>query len=108
MTGWHEDGHIEKTHAQYLKEIAARGKRIETRLTKYLISVGFESGSRLPFWLNNEVHVPTPSASLQDILQVIPPGWLDKVDDVPVVHDGKLLATLTFPSDRGEESVDDA
>jgi hypothetical protein len=89
---------------RYLKEIAARGKRVETRLTKYLGSIGFESGAQTPIWADGMVHVPTAASSLQDILRVIPAGWLKEVDDVEVWHGQTLLAVLT---DLEEEGVND-
>jgi len=93
---------------RYLKEIAARGKRIETRLTRYLASIGFDSGAHVPEWVDGAVHLPRPSASFQDILAVIPAGWLAEVADVSIMHDGKLLGVLTIPQEEQEENEHDS
>lgn len=93
---------------RYLKEIAARNKRIETRLTNYLNSIGFDSGAQPAVWADGEVHLPRAGASLEDALLVIPVGWLEEVHDVPVLHNGKVLAVLTSPYEDDLENKNDA
>jgi hypothetical protein len=76
-----------------IEEIAARTRRIETRLTKLSIAMGCDPEAQLPRWDNGTIHVPTMSSSLRDILAVLPGDW-DWEDSVDVMHDGEMVVSL--------------
>jgi len=74
-------------------DIHLRMRRMETRLTKYLESIGFDTGCQRARWVSlGFVEVPSPACALKEILDLIPADWLDDVD---VIHQGKKIATLS-------------
>ncbi len=79
-----------------LQEAVDRMRRVETRLTKFLVSIGFDTGVRQPIWNDGVIEVPSPACSLVDILSVVP----DDVDAdtlVDVTHRGRLLGSVIKP-----------
>lgn len=78
-----------------LHEIRDRTRRIETRLTKYLESVGFDTQTQRPY-VDDCGHIVIPSlhCSLKDILAVLPD---DGNDFVEVVHQGEHVAMIAPP-----------
>ena len=67
-------------------EIRTRCRRIETRLTSYMESKGFDTQSKKPVWIEGSIKLPNLSCSIKDILAVIPKDW---PDDIVISHDGK-------------------
>lgn len=78
------------------QEIVERCRRIETRLTKYLESQGFETQVRRPFWNGQAVVVPAAHCAVSDMLSAIPVEHRGD-DEIPVLHQGKILLYLYLP-----------
>ena len=73
-----------------LKEITDRTRRIETRLTRYLESRGFDTQVQKPTWVGpGRIEVPTRACSLGDCLSVVPHNW--DPDEEIMVYCGKDL-----------------
>lgn len=66
-----------------LQEVVDRCRRMETRLTKFLETQGFDTKVRRPLWRNGEVIVPSMATSLHDVLATIPAEW-NKSNEVQV------------------------
>lgn len=80
-----------------LKEISDRCRRIETRLTKFLEGQGFETKAQKPEWKTaGEIHIPSMSCSVKDILAVIPDSW-DCEDEIIVYHKDEELMSVYKP-----------
>ena len=82
---------------QELDEILVRAKRIETKLTGYLESQGYEAGGMKPVWTGTVIEVPTPSVSIRDCVSVIPEGeygWL------PVMCGETMLCRISLGDRR--------
>jgi len=78
-----------------LEELRDRTRRVETRLTKYLESQGFDTQTQRPEWRSDGyVNVPSPNISLKDVLSVIPHTYLD---EVRIVHKGVIIASIYIP-----------
>lgn len=61
------------TPIQKADEVFDRVKRIETRLTNYLTSVGFDTQSTPCKWTwPNKVVIPTERVSVRDVIATIP------------------------------------
>ena len=78
------------------QESVDRTRRIETRLTKYLAHLGFETGARKPVWAGGVVEVPSPSTSLVDCLSVVPDAW-DREGEIAIMFRGRLLGCVLKP-----------
>ena len=88
---------ITLTTLDYAREAAERSRRIETRLTKYLASIGFETGSRTPLWYDDGVvSIPSRATSLVDILSVVPDSW-DRNYEITVVHKSDVIGCVLKP-----------
>jgi hypothetical protein len=80
-----------------LQEAVDRTRRIETRITKWLVAQGFETGVRRPTWSEaGAVEVPSISASLTDILATIPETWPSD-EEVFVTFRGRCLGSVVKP-----------
>lgn len=56
-----------------IEEIGDRVRRIETRITSYLASIGFETKTQRPVWCEDgSVSIPSMDCSIKDILATIP------------------------------------
>ena len=53
-------------------EITDRLRRVETRLTKMMIHLGIPTGTTPVEFLDDELHVPSPSVALLTCLEAIP------------------------------------
>ena len=73
------------------KEVLDRLRRIETRLTTFMISQGYDPGGNHPRWDGAALHIPSTKVALQDMLDAIPDG----VASAPLWIEGDYLATLT-------------
>lgn len=80
----------ENTNTQ-IKDIYDRARRIETRLMKFFEWQGFETETSKPELHGTSLRIPSPSCSLKDILEALPPDG--EVYNI-VIH-GTLLATIT-------------
>lgn len=60
-------------------EISDRLRRIETRLTKFMTFMGFETMVSKPTWTGENVDVPSPMCSIKEILETVPQGWAETV-----------------------------
>lgn len=73
-----------------LNELIDRSRRTETRLTKYLESIGFDTRVQRPYWNGHSVIVPTPAVTLCDILAQVPTDYpMD--EPIPVRCRGQFL-----------------
>lgn len=55
-----------------LNELIDRSRRTETRLTKYLESIGFDTRVQRPYWNGHSVIIPTLNVPLGDIIAQLP------------------------------------
>lgn len=57
-----------------LREMKDRLRRMETRLTKFMIAQGFDTETRQPVWEPGDgtLEVPSAQVALQDVLDAIP------------------------------------
>lgn len=79
-----------------INELVTRMRRVETRLTAYMVSQGVEINAH-PKWVPTEddegyVEVPALTASLSACLAVVPANY--NWHEVEVVYKGKHLAWL--------------
>jgi len=81
-----------------LKEVVDRTRRIETRLTKFMVAQGFETGARKPVWSEGDhsIVVPNASTSLADCIEAFP-AELGNLDAAAVVHEGRLIGYVMRP-----------
>lgn len=79
-----------------LKEMSDRMRRMETRLTKFLMTMGFDTETHRPLWRDGTIYLPSTSASLKSCLEVIPEKW-PKHSPITVSHAGVTLFSFTRP-----------
>lgn len=73
-------------------EIRDRTKRLETRMTKWLGTQGFDTRVRRAALVGpGEVDVPSPACSLKEILDCIPQSW---AGPVVVSFEGRVLCRV--------------
>ena len=78
--------------------IEDRCTRIETRLTKFLESQGFETHVRRPFWNGKAVVVPSLSCALNDVMAAVPAE--EGFDEaITVIHQGKTVMQFFLGAD---------
>lgn len=59
-----------------LKEIVARSRRIETRLTRYLEAQGLDTGIQRPYWHpDGSIILSSPANSLETLVRLVPRAW---------------------------------
>lgn len=76
------------------KEMVDRLRRIETRLTKYMLTQGFDTQSQKPTWLGDGViDIPSRSCALSDCLEAIPADWV-KDEGVTILCKGQFVADI--------------
>lgn len=82
-----------------VKEIKDRTRRIETRVTRFLESQGFDTEVKKPLWVDDQIVVPTRACSINDCLMVVPSDWpSDKAINI-YVHDDYLMTVYMSPED---------
>jgi len=87
-----------------IDEAVTRLRRIETRLTRYLTSLGSDTGARMPvFTRNGEIEAPGFHVTLADMLATVPPSDRHAYDGIPVFINGVEVATL-YPADADAAS----
>jgi len=84
--------------SKVLTENRDRLRRIETRLTKFLETQGFETGRQKPIWRRGEIELPDPHTSIQDILNAIPDQW-HRDSAITLKFKGRVICTLYPPDD---------
>lgn len=73
-----------------LNELVDRSRRTETRLTKYLESIGFDTRVQRPYWNGHSVIVPTLSTPIGEIVAVVPADY--PIDEpIPVRCKGQFV-----------------
>lgn len=78
------------TTPQLIQEIADRCRRIETRLTRYMVAEGFDATTK-PHFDEGTLFLPSPDCSIQDCVSAIPAGWGAPVE---VWHKERHITTL--------------
>lgn len=56
-------------------EVVDRCRRMETRMTKFLESQGFDTLTSRPRWSNGTIYAPSVDTSMRSLLSVIPADW---------------------------------
>ena len=88
-------------NADMIKETLDRTRRIETRLTKFVLAMGMDAGSEKPRWWNGKVIVPSRQCSICDICAAIPINWASDSDIEVYVGDEFLGFYLPPPLPDG-------
>ena len=73
-----------------LNELVDRSRRIETRLTKYLESIGFDTKVQRAYWNGHSVIIPTPNTPLSEVLAQVPQDYPDD-EPIPVRCRGQFI-----------------
>jgi hypothetical protein len=81
-----------------MKEVVDRCRRMETRLTRFLETQGFDTQVKRAEWRAQDgvVVVPSPSVSLKEILMMVPYDW-DSAVPIRVEHKGETMAVFYVP-----------
>ena len=83
--------------ARDAREAVDRLRRVETRQAKWLASIGFEAGTRMPLWHDDGViDLPNRATSFSDIVSVIPEDW-DRDYEIAVVFRGEVVGSVLRP-----------
>jgi hypothetical protein len=73
-----------------IEEIGDRVRRIETRFTSYLASIGFETRTQRSVWdKDGNISIPSMDCSIKDILAAVPADFVPDENDIGVYHKGK-------------------
>lgn len=80
-----------------MTEVVDRCRRMETRLTKYLESTGFDTGTKRPVWRDGTIVVPSVDCTLRSLLDVVPHSW-PADDEIFVSHKGELVVSILLPT----------
>lgn len=54
-----------------MTEVVDRCRRMETRLTKYLESTGFDTGTKRPLWRDGTIAAPSIDCTMRALLAVV-------------------------------------
>ena len=77
------------------REMRDRIRRLETRMTKWLETQGFDTQIQRPKWTHGVVEIPNQFTSIKDILAAIPASYFSLPEaEVIVQHKGKTLFVL--------------
>lgn len=88
-----------------MKEVVDRCRRMETRLTRFLESQGFDTQVKRAMWrdddpssagLRSTIVVPSPAVSLKEVLTTVPSYWSPS-DGIRIEHKGETLAWVFIP-----------
>lgn len=80
---------------QRVKEIQDRCRRVETRLTRFLETQGFDTQRKMPIFRGNVVEVPSMECSIADIISVLPADI--EYETVWVTHQGVKVCVVGMP-----------
>lgn len=81
-----------------VREIVDRTRRIETRLTRFLESQGFDTQVQKPVWRNGQIDIPTAACSIHDCLEVVPKDWKSD-QEIEVYHKGEFVMAFFLTPD---------
>ncbi len=89
-----------------MQEVVDRCRRMETRLTRFLETQGFDTQVKRAEWRAQDgvVVVPSPSTSLKEILMMVPYEW-DSSVPIRVEHKGETMAVFYVPQHRAAYSA---
>lgn len=88
-------------HPNEVREVLDRLRRVETRVTTFMIAQGFDVAVTPPIWNEGTITLPSMGCSLRDILKAVPEGW--NVDEaVEVRHLGVPVAHVLLPDGKEE------
>lgn len=92
----HEDqpmrgGHRSQTDSDKIDEIAARTRRLETRLTSFLVQQGVATQAQKATFREDRIQAPSPHVSLKELLEAVPADW---EGPIKVFVGDELLCTL--------------
>lgn len=73
-----------------LNEVHERTRRIETRLTRLMESMGVDAGGKKPAWADGAVVLPSLSCSVHQVLAVVPDSW-DRTIPLRIVMNGTVI-----------------
>jgi len=75
-----------------LRELRDRMRRVETRMTAYLVQQGFDTQVHRPEWKNGVVEIGSLFTPIKDILAIIPSTCSDEVE---IIHKEKVIGYLS-------------
>jgi len=78
------------------KEVLDRMRRVETRITKFLESQGFDTRVRRQTFEDGTINIPSLACSIKEALSVVPAEW-DKADELTIVHKDELVMNVYLP-----------
>lgn len=74
-----------------MQEVLDRCRRMETRLTRFLETQGFDTQTQRATWRDDGViSVPSASASFREIVALIPDEW-PAMDEIVIEHKDQIL-----------------
>ncbi len=79
-----------------MKELLDRCRRMETRLTRFLESQGFDTKARRPEFVKGMVFIPSMACSIQDCISAVPIDERGK--DIGIYHQGEFVAHFRPPT----------
>jgi len=80
-----------------MTEVVDRCRRMETRLTKYLESTGFDTGTKRPLWRDGTIAAPSIDCTMRALLAVVPKDWPTE-EEIYVSVKGDLIMSIYLPS----------
>ena len=84
-----------------MTEVVDRCRRMETRLTKYLESTGFDTGTKRPLWRDGTISAPSVDCTMRALLGVVPKDWPTE-EEIYVSVKGDLIMSIYLPSTMPE------
>lgn len=80
-----------------MTEVVDRCRRMETRLTKYLESTGFDTGTKRPLWRDGTIAAPSIDCTMRALLAVVPKDWPTE-EEIYVSVKGDLIMSIYLPT----------
>jgi hypothetical protein len=77
--------------AAVLRELRDRMRRVETRMTAYLVQQGFDTQVHKPEWKAGVIELGSLFTPIKDIIAAIPENW---EADVFIEHKGEELMCI--------------
>jgi len=83
-----------------IKEILDRTRRLETRLTSFMQSQGFDVRTEKPVFSTYDFTLTIPSmrTQLQDIIDAVPSEVM-LTEEIEVIHKGEVVAMIYKPNE---------
>jgi hypothetical protein len=79
-----------------MKEVLDRCRRMETRLTRFLESQGFDTKARRPTFVKGMLFIPSMACSIQDCVAAIPSDERGK--EVGIYHQDDFIGYIRTPA----------